>query len=217
MNIKKIEGLKYPDEYLIKFFFKNELFKKKSNVIEFGCGNGNNLSLFFDYEYKVVGIDNNKDNIKKAIRNFKKKKMSNNFKFLKIDMFDYIKTIKKINSKIIVFCNSIYYLDYKKIEKILDLLQKKTSNKTLFFFRVRLDTDGRKRLSKKIKKNTYRIKSNITNEKNFLITFFKEKNFIDLIKKKFGGKKIYKLKSVNENSFGNKIISNNDLIVWFRS
>jgi hypothetical protein len=46
MNIKKIEGLKFPDEYLIRFFFKNKLFNKKGDVIEFGCANGNNLSLF---------------------------------------------------------------------------------------------------------------------------------------------------------------------------
>ena len=102
MNIKKIEGLKFPDEYLIRFFFKNQLFKKKSDVIEFGCANGNNLSIFYDYNYNVTGVDNNKDNIKKAIRNFKQKK-SNKYKFLKIDMFDYIKKIKKINSKVVIF------------------------------------------------------------------------------------------------------------------
>jgi hypothetical protein len=217
MNIKKIKGLKFPDEYLTRFFFKNKLFKKKGNVTEFGCGNGNNLTLFFDYNYKVVGIDNNKNHIKEAIQNFKKKKKINNFKFFKDDMFNYIDKIRKINSNIIIFCNSIYYLDYIKIEKIIDNLKKKTNKKTLFFFRIRLDSDDRKKFSKKIAKNTYRIQSNITNEKKSLITFFKEKDFIKLIQKKFRAKKIYKFKSVNENLLRNKIISNKDLIVWFKS
>lgn len=216
MNIKKIEGLKFPDEYLIRFFFKNQLFKKKSDVIEFGCANGNNLSIFYDYNYNVTGVDNNKDNIKKAIRNFKQKK-SNKYKFLKIDMFDYIKKIKKINSKVVIFANSIYYLDYRKIEEIISLLQKKTNKKTLFFFRIRLDTDSRKKFSKKINRNTYKVESNITNEKNSLITFFKERDFINLIQKKFGSKKIFKFKASNENLFRNKVITNNDLVIWFRS
>ena len=132
-------------------------------------------------------------------------------------MFNYIDKIRKINSNIIIFCNSIYYLDYIKIEKIIDNLKKKTNKKTLFFFRIRLDSDDRKKFSKKIAKNTYRIQSNITNEKKSLITFFKEKDFIKLIQKKFRAKKIYKFKSVNENLLRNKIISNKDLIVWFKS
>jgi hypothetical protein len=154
--------------------------------------------------------------LKKAIRNFKKKK-SNNFKFLKNDMFNYIKKINKIKSKIVIFSNSIYYLDYKKIEEIITLLRKKTNKNTLFFFRIRLDTDSRIKFSKKISSNTYKVKSNITNEKNSLITFFKEKDFISLIKKKFGHKKLFKFKASNENLFGNKIIVNKDLVIWFKS
>ena len=132
-------------------------------------------------------------------------------------MFNYIKKITKISSNIVIFCNSIYYLDYQKIEKIIDLLKTKTKNKTLFFFRIRLNTDGRKKISRKVKQNTYKIKTNDTKEKNSLITFYNERSFVNLIKKKFGNKKIYKFKASNENLFGNKIISNNDLIIWFES
>jgi len=41
MKIKDIKGLKYPDEYFIKYFFKNS-FSSKENLLfaEFGCGNG---------------------------------------------------------------------------------------------------------------------------------------------------------------------------------
>ena len=50
LNIKDIKGLKYPDEYFIKFFFKNELHKKQNlKYLEFGCGNGSNLMLPFQY------------------------------------------------------------------------------------------------------------------------------------------------------------------------
>ena len=41
--IHKINGLKFPDEYIIKFFFNEKLEKKRGKVLELGCGNGNNL------------------------------------------------------------------------------------------------------------------------------------------------------------------------------
>ena len=50
INIKEIKGLKYPDEYFIKFFFKNRLQEKKDlTYLEFGCGNGSNLMLPYSY------------------------------------------------------------------------------------------------------------------------------------------------------------------------
>ena len=50
MIIKEIKGLKYPDEYFIKFFFKHKLYQKYNiKVLEFGCGNGNNLMLPLEY------------------------------------------------------------------------------------------------------------------------------------------------------------------------
>ena len=51
-------------------------------------------------------------------------------------MFNYIDRIRKINSNIIIFCNSIYYLDYIKIEKIIDNLKKKTNKKHYFFLEL---------------------------------------------------------------------------------
>ncbi len=48
--LKEIKGLKFPDEYFIKFFFKNKLNQNNNiKVLEFGCGNGNNLALCLEY------------------------------------------------------------------------------------------------------------------------------------------------------------------------
>ena len=45
MNIKDIEGLKFPDEYIIRMFYKEGLDKKTGKVIELGSGNGSNLVI----------------------------------------------------------------------------------------------------------------------------------------------------------------------------
>ena len=56
--LKDIKGDKYPDEYFIKFFFSNKLDEITDlNVLELGCGNGNNLMLPYSFGASITGID----------------------------------------------------------------------------------------------------------------------------------------------------------------
>jgi SAM-dependent methyltransferase len=70
MNISKMKGLKYPDEFVIKFFFKENLHKIKGDVLELGCANGNNLIMFYQYGWNTVGIDLNQDSLSNGEYNF---------------------------------------------------------------------------------------------------------------------------------------------------
>lgn len=218
MKILKMKGLVFPDEYIIKYFFKKKFNKIKSNVLELGCSNGNNLNLFFEYGWNVTGVDNNSKCISNANSNFKynKKKnfLKNQFKFICEDMLTYIKNLKKIRFKLIIFANSIYYLTYDEILKILLYLRKKINKKTNVFFRIRLNGDYRQKYSKKIAKNTYLINFKTTNEFKCKNTFFIKKDFIDLIKKNLKPKSMTILNCQYENLINKKIILNKDLIVW---
>jgi SAM-dependent methyltransferase len=219
--IKKFKGLIYPDEYLIKFFFKEKLNKVKKKVLELGCGSGNNLNLFYQHNWDITGVDNNSKNISDAKINFKyiKKKLilNNNFNFFKEDMLLYLKKIKHLNFDTIIFSNSIYYLEYNKIIKILSIIKERNINKKLIiFFRIRLKGDSRIKISKKIKKNSYLITSNDTNELGCINTFFTEKSFIKLIKSIFKIREKYSLKIKYDNLIKKKIITGNDLVFWFK-
>ena len=216
--IHKINGLKFPDEYIIKFFFNEKLEKKKGKVLELGCGNGNNLSLFSSYNWKTLGVDNSKMNIKNATKNFNLCSSKNkNFTFLCSDMLKYLLSIKKIDSDVVILCNSIYYQHYDDIISTLNLLKLKTKKSTLFFFRVRLNNDSRKMLSKKIYNNTYKLKKNLTNEKGAIITLFEPKKFLNILQNIFKPSKISYLKNGGENFLKKKIVFNSDLILWFKS
>src|SRR5438105_3424044 len=57
LALKQTKGLKYPDEFVIKFFFKENLHQRKGRVLELGCASANNLMLFFQYGWDCVGID----------------------------------------------------------------------------------------------------------------------------------------------------------------
>ena len=219
--INNFKGLKFPDEYLTRFFFKEKLYKKKNNVLELGCGNGNSLNLFYQYGWDTFGIDIDPINIKRAKNNFRilKKKFSfkNEYFFLKDDMLNFIKTNTKKKFNTIIFSNSIYYLESDKIIKILTLIRDNNIKKnSQFFFRIRLDNDERKHLSKKISKNTYKINFKFTNEYGSLNTFFSKIQFLKILKNIFKVKKIITLNNKYENIVNNKIITNSDLVLWFK-
>ena len=125
--INNFKGLKFPDEYLTRFFFKEKLYKKKNNVLELGCGNGNSLNLFYQYGWDTIGIDIDPINIKRAKNNFRilKKKFSfkNKYFFLKDDMLNFIKTNTKKNLIRLFFLIVFITLSQIKLLKFLHSLE----------------------------------------------------------------------------------------------
>jgi SAM-dependent methyltransferase len=220
MLIKDIYGLKYPDEYVIRFFFKENLFQKKGNVIELGCGNGNNLSLFYQYGWDITGVDIDKDFIVEGQKNMqnlcKENALLNKFLFHCDDMVNYVNKYSE-SYDVLILNGSLYYMEY---DKIIELLAQIKNNKllhpgSLIYFRVRLLNDYRFGKGKKIAQNTFLLTNNDTGEKNCIITFFSEKEFINLISDYF---ELFELKTMHcmlENYQKEKLISmNSDFIVW---
>jgi 2-polyprenyl-3-methyl-5-hydroxy-6-metoxy-1,4-benzoquinol methylase len=218
-----IKGLKYPDEYIIKYFFKKKFDKKKNKrVLELGCSNGNNLDLFFNYGWNTRGIDVSSKCISDANHNFDiikmRHKLKNNFSFLKNDMLDFLEKEKKLDFNVIIFSNSLYYLDYSQIKRVLENLKKKVKKNTDIFFRIRLVDDFRAKLcKKKIMKKTYLINFNCTNEFRLKNTFFRKAEFENLLKKYFTIKEINMFKVKYENLIKNKTILNSDLVLWLKT
>ena len=90
-------------------------------------------------------------------------------------------------------------------------------SKTCFiYFRIRLSNDYRKNKATKIAKRTYKINFGETGELGCLNTFFKENEFINLLKRYFTFFNFKKIKVKFENFQNNSIIDNSDLIVWGR-
>src|SRR6266516_1932712 len=56
-SIAELRGLRFPDEFVVKMFFKEGLHRGPGRVLELGCGSGNNLILFSDFGWDVTGLD----------------------------------------------------------------------------------------------------------------------------------------------------------------
>ncbi len=110
MNVTKIKGLKYPDEYFVKFFFRNGLQNRKNlHFLEFGCGNGSNLMLPYSFEHTVTGIDYDKNHISNAKHNFQWLKAETDYKFYADDMRETVKRFDFI-ADVLILPSVIYYI-----------------------------------------------------------------------------------------------------------
>ncbi|HEX2559449.1 methyltransferase domain-containing protein, partial [Phenylobacterium sp.] len=56
-ELRDIKGLKFPDEFVVRHFFKRGLAERPGKVLELGSGTGNNLSLYAAYGWRLTGVD----------------------------------------------------------------------------------------------------------------------------------------------------------------
>jgi len=216
-DLKFWKGLKFPDTYLIRFFFKEVLQNMKGgNVIEFGCGSGNNLYLFNIYGFYTAGIDINPINIQNAKENFEKilKAEKNSYEFIAGNMLDE-NILKNLNKTfdILLLPNIIYYITKTDLYKFLNFLPKYLSSNFLFFLRFRTPRDGRAS-ALVFEKEVAFLKSDITNEKGTVQTFYEEYEMVEILKEFFKIKKLKLFHIYEEWEARDRKIFNSDIIIW---
>jgi SAM-dependent methyltransferase len=217
MSFKNIRGLKYPDEYITKYFFKENLHKKQLNILEFGCANGNNLSLFYQYDHNITGVDFSKESINDANYNFDNIYQSRGSKlFVCEDMVSFAINNKNLNADVFMIPNVISYIGKEDFIKFLELSVK---NKLFisgasFFIRTRTKSDYRFGKGKEVSADTFLFDDDITGEKNCLCTHYDEYELVNILKKHLDLKnfKIFNLN--NQNLHSNRKILNSDMAIW---
>jgi len=216
-NFKELQGLKYPDEYFTKFFYKNKLQEKKNlKYLEFGCGNGSNLMLPYQYGNDVIGVDYDDSLIESANHNFNLLGKEN-FSFYADDMRSYIKNTKDIKADVFILASIIYYISKNDFIKfLLDAVENKNLNKNIpFYIRVRSVKDFRYGYGECIGKNRYKLPSNsITGESNAEIEFYTESEILDILKKYLNISKYEIFHLDNQNNHNGNIILNSDIVIW---
>src|SRR5574344_1305973 len=188
MSIQNIQGLKFPDEYFIKFFFKYKLHTQKNlTYLELGYFNGCNINLTYQYNNNVIGVDFNSELIKFAKENFINLKQQEKYQFYNNDMRKFCNNNKNINADVLVLPNSIYYIpknDFIKLLKdikINNLIKKEIP----FFIRFREIDDFRNHKGTKIEENSYILENGITGEDGAFCKFYTNQEIIDLLEKEF--------------------------------
>ena len=142
-----INGLKFPDESLVRFFFKSDLNNISESVLELGCGSGNNLRLFYEYGWDVTGVDLSAQAISDATNNLSRLQseyqLRNNFQLIHDNMLHFFQNFSMKAFHTVLFPSSLFYLRYEDILTTLELLAKNVKPGGFLFFKLLTDSDYR--------------------------------------------------------------------------
>lgn len=217
MDISTIKGMKYPDEYFIKFFFKNNFHNKQGlTFLELGCANGCNLTLPFQYNNNVIGVDFDKQHIEFANHNFKIFSNTQTYKFYHNDMRNFCDEQKDINADILVLPNSIYYVPQNDFLKLLNNIKSNGLIKSNipFFIRFRELDDFRNHKGEKVCENGYIINNGITGEDGAFCKFYSTPEMIAILQNELNLRNFQTMKIKNENIQNNTTVNNSDVVIW---
>lgn len=217
MTIKELKGLKYPDEYIIKFFFKEGLQNREGSVIEFGCANGNNIALFYQYDYNVKGIDLSDIAITNALYNFKNiYTTQGEFSFECTDMLSFAQNNKDIYADIFMIPNVISYIKKSDFIKFLELSKKNNLFKkgAKFFLRTRTKKDYRYGLGEELEPDTFLLTDDTTGEKGVICTCYDEYELVQILKKYLNLENITVCHLDNQNMQKGRKVFNSDIAIW---
>ena len=220
MYIRDLKGLKFPDLAVIKFFFKNGLQNRQNQkVLEFACSNGNNLSLFANYDYECIGVDFDEKNIANANYNFENVIKCEKYEFFCDDILNFSKNHKDLQADIFLIPNVINYLTRNDFIRLLKLLKENRIYKkdALFFLRTRSIKDFRYGFGQKIDHNCFKIiNDDTTGELGCINTLYQEYELIELLKEYFNlyDFKVLNYESTNVMGENEILVNDNDIVIY---
>ncbi|WP_250322658.1 class I SAM-dependent methyltransferase [Campylobacter lari] len=222
MFINKIKGFKYPDMELVRWFFKNKLDTlKNAKVLEFASHNGNNLSLFANYDYECIGVELSKQNHENAIYNFKEIMHYQKASFFNENMLDFAKNHQNINADVFLIPNVINYISKDEFKNLLqdakqnNLYQTNKLGYTHFFLRARSVKDHRYGLGEKLENGSFILSGDeFSGEKNCLCTAYQEHELVEILKENLNLYDFEVITSENINIKDKIYIKDSDIIIY---
>ncbi|WP_257906453.1 methyltransferase [Campylobacter lari] len=220
MYLKDLKGLKFPDLAVIKFFFKQELHRKNNQkVLEFACSNGNNLSLFANYDYECIGVDLSKENIDNANYNFKNAIQAKKYEFFNDNILEFPLKHPNINADIFMIPNVINYLLREDFLNLLKISKQNSmyKNNALFFLRTRSIKDYRYGYGEKIAHNCFKIPNdNTTGELGCINTLYQEYELVEILKEYLNLYDFKVLTYENTNIMGEdeRLVHDSDIVIY---
>jgi SAM-dependent methyltransferase len=204
-----IRGLKYPDEFVARHFFKRGLEKRIGRVLELGCGTGNNLSLFAAYGWSLTGLDYDKDALEAARWN-----LGPAADLLKADLTAKLPTLEGPYD-VLLIANLLCYLTDKQARARLAELKPMLSRNADVFIRTRLVDDYRYGRGAEEEPDGFRLATPETGEEGLFNRFYTEAGLVELLGKSLGltQMQVFRVRFDNLQA-GKRIPGNSDIVIW---
>jgi len=211
-SIPEMGGLKYPDEFLVRHFFKNGLHTKTGRVLELGCGNGSNLSLYGHYGWDISGLDIDENAIRQA-----KSNLGDKAQVWADDLSQDFEARLKGPYDVLLLPSVLYYVSRQDCIKALQKVAKHLAKGAPVYWRMRLPDDYRCGRGTLVAPNTYRLTTTETGEAGALNCFYTTEDLIEIGQEYLGLEDIVVMKLAFDNIQNDHMIANSEVIIWGRS
>jgi SAM-dependent methyltransferase len=211
-SLKDLRGLRYPDEYVIKMFFKEGLHKTAGRVLELGCGSGNNLMLFAGFGWDLVGLDYDAGAIADAHHN-----LEGAGELTQCDLTgDFAAFGGPFDAVLLPSVN--YYIPREAFVRVLQACRRSIRAGGLFYIRSRLPEDWRWGRGAQEGQGAFRLTSSETGERGLLNVFYSASELADLLGRHLGElRQRQQLFVTYDNPQSGIVVRNADVVVWGRT
>lgn len=212
--LSKLRGMRFPDEYIVRMFFKEGLQHKPGRVLELGCGSGNNLLLFHEFGWQVVGVDISAESLADARHNLEGE--SEAVTLLQADLAQGMPALTG-EFDVIILPSFNYYVPRASFRERLADCNRLLRDGGLYYMRSRTCEDWRYGRGREVERNGFVLECTETGEKGLLNVFYKKDELIEMIETTIGeihDRQILEL--MFENPQSGVTIRNNDIIIWGR-
>lgn len=220
MTLLDIRGLKFPDAYVTRFFFKMGLDRHSGEVLELGCGNGNNLQLFSAYGWRITGIDRSPDAIEDAAHNLRKLGGDEaRMTLLRHDISAGLPDMGPHVFDCLLLPNIVCYLKRADWLRLLEDLAEHLAPGAAVFLRTRSLRDYRYGRGVQVEPNTFHLATPETGEAGLINTFYTEHELVGqlLHKLHIDPETLVTLHVDFQNLQRGLLVSNSDIVLWGRT
>jgi SAM-dependent methyltransferase len=211
-SITELRGLRFPDIYVVRMFFKEGLQGEHGRVLELGCGNGNNLMPFAQFGWDVTGLDISVEALEDARYNFAgvgtfiECDLAKDFHLSEDELFD-----------VILMPNVIYYIPRQSFMRVLQECRRRIRKEGLLFVSARIPDDWRWGRGEEEEPGGFRLECRETGEYGLLNVFYSADELCALIRENFGElRQMQRLLLTYDNPQGGLVIRNAEVVVWGR-
>jgi SAM-dependent methyltransferase len=212
-SLAELRGLRFPDIYVVRMFFKEGLQRERGRVLELGCGNGNNLLLFAEFGWEVTGVDCSSGALADASHNLDGAgtligcDLTRDFPVPEAAIFDAI-----------LLPNVVYYLPRRDFLRILRECRKRLRPGGLMFLSTRVKEDWRWGRGTEVEPGGFRLECRETGEFGLLNVFYDSDEVAELIRTYFGELlQSQRLGVIYDNPEGGVVVRNADVVIWGRT
>lgn len=205
-----IRGLKFPDEFVVRHFFKRGLHRETGRVVELGGGTGNNLSLYATYGWDLTNVDYSAAALADCRWN-----LGDDITLIEADLSKGLPDLGTTPIDVLLIPNLLCYLNDAQAKAVLTAVRALLAPNAEVFVRTRLTDDYRCGRGVEEEPNGWRLATQETGEAGLFNLFYTEDGLVGRLVEELGLVEPTALKVSFDNiQDGVRVAPNSDLVVW---